>query len=147
VSDICIISCGARKVWKSDNSRKLVPAKDAYTGPLFKKCKEYAERFFPENWFIISDKYGLIRPDALISDYNISPDAVKGNHQFVEYIARQKIQLGITASIITTTSGKIHQDILNKAFPESSFQNPVAKLSQGKRLQKLNQLLNDGRKL
>ena len=95
MSDICIISCGARKVWKSDNSRKLVPAKDAYTGPLFKKCKEYAE----------------------------------------------------TASIITTTSGKIHQDILNKVFPESSFQNPVSKLSQGKRLQKLNQLLNDGRKL
>lgn len=93
MSDICIISCGARKVWKSDNSRKLVPAK------------------------------------------------------FVEYIARQKIQLGITASIITTTSGKIHQDILNKVFPESSFQNPVSKLSQGKRLQKLNQLLNDGRKL
>jgi cytoplasmic iron level regulating protein YaaA (DUF328/UPF0246 family) len=49
-----------------------VKARDAYVGPLFRACRRYAEAFYPDDWFIFSAKYGLLKPDELIRNYDVT---------------------------------------------------------------------------
>jgi hypothetical protein len=44
-------------------------AGDMYTSPLFRKMMAYAESLRPKRIFILSAKYGLLRPDDLIEPY------------------------------------------------------------------------------
>ncbi len=76
---LIVISCGKAKVWDRDPDRRSVPARDAYTGSLFRLCRRYAESQAPEAWVILSAKYGLLRPNELIDDYDVTitdPDAI-----------------------------------------------------------------------
>jgi hypothetical protein len=141
--EICIISCGAKKVWSMRaDVQKTIAAKDAYIGPLFKKTRSFADRFFPSQWYIISDKYGLIKPDELIEEYEISPEVIKTSKLFRALVDFQAHSFGIAdVPNIITTSGKIHQHILSEVFPKSNITNPVFGLSQGKRMQKLAEIL------
>jgi hypothetical protein len=145
VTDICIISCGAKKVWSHQRRPVMVAAKDAYIGPLFKKSKEFAEKFFPFHWFILSDKYGLIHPQTAIQDYNISPDQIRNDPGFIALVTGQKNTLNLSPSTIYTTSGKLHESIIRTVFPETIIVNPVSGLSQGMRMQRLNHILTGGK--
>ena len=69
---LIVISCGKAKIWDRHTNRKSVPARDAYTGSLFRLCRRYAESQAPEAWVILSAKYGLLRPDELIDDYDVT---------------------------------------------------------------------------
>jgi len=140
-SEICIISCGAKKIFDTSPEIKQTQAKLAYTGPLFKKCKEFAEMFFPGNWFIISDKYGLIHPDMIIKDYNIPPSAIKGDIKFLQFVKSQSKSLKLSPISIITTSGQIHESVIRAVFTNSKITNPLSGLGQGKRMQKLNELM------
>jgi len=65
-----IVSCTKSKIWETDDSRKYVPAKEAYIGDTMKlwlmleESKEYP-------WIIFSSKYGFIEPDHPIREYDI----------------------------------------------------------------------------
>ncbi len=67
-----VIGCGKAKIWDKRPNAGSVAAKDAYTGALFRLCRRYAEQFYPDRWFILSANYGLLNPDTLITNYNIS---------------------------------------------------------------------------
>ena len=41
-------------------------------GSFHKACQQYARRFYPGEWFILSAKYGLLDPMDLIEDYDQS---------------------------------------------------------------------------
>lgn len=69
--NLVIVGCGKAKVWDGRRSPGRVRAKDAYIGSLFKSQRRFAERH-AVNWLILSAKYGLLRPDQLISDYDIT---------------------------------------------------------------------------
>lgn len=69
---LCIAQCGYRKIWKKFPNAGPTPAKDAYIGVFSCKTQEYAKHFFPNDWCILSAKYGFLRPDDLIEDYNVS---------------------------------------------------------------------------
>ncbi len=142
-SEICIISCGAKKIWNTNPDTPKTRAKDAYIGPLFKKCKEYADTLYPESWYILSDKYGLIHPDTLISDYNTPPSAIDGNRDFIMFVSAQVSKLKLNPAIIVTTTGQIHQSIIKAVFTKSKIINPLSGLGQGKRMQKINQILGE----
>lgn len=76
---LIVASCGKAKIWKRQPHAKSVPARDAYIGSLFRLCRRYAELQHPEAWVILSAKYGLLRPDELIDDYDVTvtdPDAI-----------------------------------------------------------------------
>jgi cytoplasmic iron level regulating protein YaaA (DUF328/UPF0246 family) len=62
---ICLVSCSARKL----DGRH--PAKDLYASDLFCKSRCYAEHN-SDRWFILSAKYGLLRPDDLVESYNVT---------------------------------------------------------------------------
>lgn len=64
---IVLIGCGSAKRSIS------VPARDLYTGTLFRARRAYAEMLEAERgypWWIISARYGLVRPDVEIAPYD-----------------------------------------------------------------------------
>jgi hypothetical protein len=59
---ICLVSCvGAKKATSA-------LAKDLYQSDWFNKAWVYAESVGP-GWYILSAKYGLVRPDEMIEPY------------------------------------------------------------------------------
>lgn len=59
---IAIVGCGKSK------RTTAAPAKDLYTGPLFRAARAYAEEC--DEWRIISAKYGIVAPDTVIAPYD-----------------------------------------------------------------------------
>lgn len=65
-----IVSCTKSKIWETDDSRKYVPAKEAYIGDTMKLWLMLEEsKKYP--WIIFSSKYGFIEPDHPIKEYDI----------------------------------------------------------------------------
>jgi hypothetical protein len=92
--DTIIIPCTKEKIW--DNNPKLgaVAAKDAYTKPVFLKWREYAEQSDCP-WLILSTKYGLIKPDKLIKQYNIPIFEIEDNEEFLGLLKQQASRLNL----------------------------------------------------
>lgn len=59
---IVLVGCGKTKL------SHAAPAKDLYTGPLFKKARAYAERV-GDAWRILSARYCLLNPERVIEPY------------------------------------------------------------------------------
>lgn len=66
---LVVIPCGKRKVWDARPDQGPTPAGEAYGGPPFVVNRQYAEDF-GERWVILSAKYGFVRPDTLIENYD-----------------------------------------------------------------------------
>lgn len=85
---LVVVSCGSQKLWSRFPSAGPTPAKDAYTSPVFKVSRRYAEQF-GERWVILSARYGFIDPDFVIAkNYNLSfydPQAIR-SPQLVEQV-------------------------------------------------------------
>ena len=60
-----LIACSKRKLATS------APARDLYTGVLFRAARRWAEAN-ADAWYILSAKYGLVPPDRVISPYNVT---------------------------------------------------------------------------
>lgn len=66
---VALVSCGKAK-------RKVKSkAKDLYTGTLTRRSIDFASRSF-ERWFILSAKYGLLRPDDRVEPYELKMSAI-----------------------------------------------------------------------
>jgi len=147
--EICIISCGKVKIWDEPAKGKKIPparvcARNAYTGPLFTLARKYAEHEYkgPE-YYILSDKYGLIRPGDEIENYDVSPEDIEKDAEFLDMVqqrAKADPDLAMVEKI-TVICGEIHQRIIEKAFPGVEIVNPVQGLPQGKRMQALKALV------
>ena len=73
MKEICIIPCGSKKIWDKYPKAGPKAAKDVYIGPFAKKCKEYAEKYYPKSWCVLSAKYGFLFPkDIVQGKYNVS---------------------------------------------------------------------------
>lgn len=67
---LVMVACVSEKVWDNDpEATKLTPAGVAYTSTLFRKSRDYAQRY-GEAWLVFSAKYGFMRPHELIENYN-----------------------------------------------------------------------------
>ena len=64
---LCIVSCGNRKIWDKNPKAGPTKAECVYIGPFAKKCREYALRFYPSSWYILSAKYGFLFPVWVIN--------------------------------------------------------------------------------
>ncbi|WP_292517949.1 DUF6884 domain-containing protein [Methanoculleus sp.] len=81
---ITVISCGKRK-----NKGVKCLAKDAYSGRAFLLKRKYAE-LSNSPWFILSAKYGLIRPDRSINpDYDVTIKTKAECQEFAQKLKRQ----------------------------------------------------------
>lgn len=77
---LCIIPCGKAKIWDKHPDAGPTKAMDVYTGPFARKCQEYARKFYPNSWFILSAIYGFLKPcDVVPEPYNVSFKHKKSN--------------------------------------------------------------------
>lgn len=64
MAKIVLISCASKKLPHESRAR------DLYASPLFRKNLQYAESLEPDNIFILSAKYGVVKLDQKIQPYN-----------------------------------------------------------------------------
>lgn len=76
---VVLISCVSPK--KSLKPGQKVAAKDLYVSPLFRMAWQYAEKQNPDSIYILSAKYGLIKPDCKIATYNKSLNNVSASQR------------------------------------------------------------------
>lgn len=64
---IALVSCSKNK------QEKLCTAEEMYAkSNLFRKASNYVKNSTFDNWFILSAKYGLLRPETLIEPYDLT---------------------------------------------------------------------------
>lgn len=69
---ICIIPCGAKKIWDVIPEAGSQPAHLVYLSPLHQKTKSYAQTFFSD-WLILSAKHGFLQAQDLIhANYDVA---------------------------------------------------------------------------
>ncbi len=68
---IVLISCVSMKLEATSR------AEDLYTSPLFKKNLKYAKSLNPDQIFILSAKYGLLKLSDIIEPYNKTLNTMK----------------------------------------------------------------------
>jgi hypothetical protein len=94
--DAIIIPCTQEKIWDDRPDAGPTEAKDAYTKPAFLAWRRYAEAS-GSPWFILSTKYGLIRPNARIEAYNVPVSRAAADQNFLRSLRYQGQELGLDA--------------------------------------------------
>lgn len=69
---LCIIPCGAKKIWDVNPKQGPTKAQDVYQSVFHHACQRYARHFF-EDWVILSAKYGFLSPtDEVEENYDVA---------------------------------------------------------------------------
>lgn len=76
---IVLVSCSAKKIPLKKGEK--IEAKHLYASTLFKKSWEYAQLLKPDSIYILSAKYGLVKPDDLLATYNKSLNDAKAKER------------------------------------------------------------------
>jgi hypothetical protein len=92
--DAIVVPCTREKIWDDQPEVGAVQAKDAYTTPAFLAWRRYAEAS-GSAWFILSTKYGLIRPDTKIEPYNVAVVRAAADVNFLGRLREQARELGL----------------------------------------------------
>ena len=116
---LCIISCGGKKVWDDTGETGPRPARDVYTGSYVRGNQEYAERFYPHSWCILSAKHGFLLPgDIVPENYNQrmgGPGSVR-----TDVLREQIEQKGLDRyDEIVVLAGREYVDAVKNAFPDT----------------------------
>jgi hypothetical protein len=115
---LIIVGCGKAKIWSRGHHVGRVKAQDAYIGSLFKSARRFAEKR-GANWLILSAKYGLLRPDQLISDYDVtfgSRGAISS-----ERLGRQWQRLRDRPAMAVCLASRRYVSLLRASIPEGVF--------------------------
>jgi Family of unknown function (DUF6884) len=118
---LIIVPCGRAKIWTKHPDLGPTRARDAYIGTPFKVNREYAERFADE-WFVLSAKYGFLRPNDIIpGPYNVTFKDKRTGPIPLEHLVQQveKEQLNRLEPVIGL-GGKEYREVITQAF--SPFQ-------------------------
>lgn len=119
---IVVIGCGAAKL---DHA---APAAELYTGQHFRVCRSTAEALAaPGCWFILSARYGLVEPTAVLEPY----DLILGQPGAVQWplVRRQALRLGVYGDRVTALCGAAYADLLFHVFRD--VRRPLAGLGIG----------------
>lgn len=104
-----LIGCGKSK------QSKAAPARELYTGSLFRAARDYAEGT-GKRWGIVSAKYGFIEPDAVIKPYE---KRLGGGPVEKALWARRVVEDTVRAAWsgkVTLLMGRDYADPLERAF-------------------------------
>lgn len=141
MKSLCIIGCGKKKIWDKNSEISSIKAKEVYTGSFTKKCIEYAEKFYPESFYLLSAKYGLILPDEKIQGpYNECFHHKNSKPITIEEIKIQIIdkKLGNYDKIIII-GGNYYTELIKNLFPKKKVFNPLGECKGiGHMMKKLN---------
>lgn len=142
INKIVIIACG-----KTKNDVPKCEAKDAYIGVPFKFKREYAEKS-GYSWFIMSAKYGLLRPNSMINpNYNVT---IKSKKDIVQLSSKVKRQIPkhiefTFADEIVFLGPEAYVESLKKAIPKRmkiKVTHVTKGLKQGESIKTIKELIN-----
>ena len=109
-----ILSCSSRKLQGSHEARNL------YTGNSLASPIKYANYFYGDEWYILSAKYGVVKSNTVIQDYNTTFSNPTTNPVTYETISELFPDPKTKVELI---GGKKYVEMLRKAWPESDIKN------------------------
>ena len=147
---LCIIPCGKRKIWDKNPNIGPTTAKSAYMGSFTKKCKEYAIKYYPKSWCILSAKYGFLFPNDIIpGPYDVSfnnKDSKQISVKELSFLANEKALYKYEKIVIL--GGKNYIEIAKKVFAKKEINIPLKDCKGiGYMMSKLNESIKSGKKL
>ena len=147
---ICVVPCGAKKIWDKYPEAGPMPAKDVYIGPFAKKCKEYAVKFYPTSWCILSAKYGFLLPDDIVpGPYNVSfndPESGQIPLLVLAVVGLNKNMFDYEKIVVL--GGSNYVDICRQIFKYKEISAPLKDCKGiGDKIDKLNEAILEGKKL
>ena len=128
---LCVVSCGSRKIWDKNPDAGPTKARDVYIGSFAKICIEYAEKFYPNSYVILSAKYGFLFPDEIIPEnYNVTFNDPKTNPISIEELRKQAERKGLTKyNEIVVMAGSEYVKIVKRVFVGKKIIIPLKGLS------------------
>jgi len=132
---LCIVSCGGKKIWEKNQCAGPTEARFAYTGNFAKKCRQYAERFHPSSWCVLSAKYGFLFPDDIIpGPYCVTFNKKSTNPISVASLSAQVSEKGLGRyDEIIVLAGKEYVRVVEDVFPGKQVNAPLAGLRIGQK--------------
>jgi len=124
---LCVVPCGNKKIWNKKPNIGPQRARNVYIGPFASKCREYAERFYPSSWVILSAKYGFLFPDDVVpGPYNISFNDKNTNPITVKELRSQAKDKGLcNYERIVVLGGKNYTQIIKDIFQNKEIHDPL----------------------
>ena len=141
---ICIVPCGSKKIWDKEPETGPTMAKNVYIGSFASKCREYAEKFYPESWCILSAKHGFLFPDDIVPEtYNVSFNNKKSNPIGLDELkSADSTQKLYKYNDIVVLGGKNYTKMVNDIFTDKQIYNPLSKCKgMGFIMQELNEAI------
>ena len=125
---LCIVPCGKRKIWDKNPNAGPTKAEHVYFGPFAKKCREYATRFYPSLWCILSAKYGFLFPSDIVpSPYNVSFNDKRTNPITTKELSAQVVERKLSNyERIVILGGKNYVEIANEVFSSKEILTPLS---------------------
>jgi hypothetical protein len=125
---LCVTPCGSKKIWDTNPGAGPTPAKDVYVGPFARKCQEYARRFHPFSWCILSAKFGFLFPDDIVPEnYNVSFNDKKSNPiGFQELISQAKAKDLNKYERVVVLGGRKYVAMIKNTFPGKHVVTPLS---------------------
>jgi len=125
---LCIVPCGNKKIWDKNPKAGSTKAKYVYIGPFAKKCREYAMRFYPSSWCILSAKYGFLFPNDIVPGlYNVRFNDRKTNPITTKELSAQVKEKELDSyGQIVILGGKNYVEMANKVFSSKEILTPLS---------------------
>ena len=151
---LCIITCSKQKIWdknknnilekaknKEDSANsteqkicdddkyrkdisKKAKAKDAYMGKITRLGIKFAEKFFDGNYVIISAKFGFLKPDDEIYNYNLYLGKLnkEDRKKLIDCLKKQIKEKNLDAyDKIIVIAGKDYLEIVKEVFKDKKI--------------------------
>ncbi len=144
---LCIVQCGKIKIWDKNPKAGPCRARDVYTGRFAKKCREYAEKFYPELYYILSAKCGFLLPDDIVQGpYDVTFSNKKSNPISSEELLAQIKKKGLDQyQEVIMVGAKCYVKIVKAVFSNREVLTPLDDCKGiGYMMGKLNKAINRG---
>jgi len=128
---LCIVPCGMRKIWHINPNAGPTKARRAYIGAFSMACIEYAEKFYPESYVILSAKYGFLYPDEVVpGPYNVTFKDPSTNPISIEELRKQAEKKRLMEyDEIVVIAGKSYVKIVKEVFKGKKVITPLSRFT------------------
>lgn len=141
---ICLVSCA-----RSKRPGKAL-ARELYTSPLFRKASAFAAETC-DKWYILSAKYGLVQPDAVIESYDqtLNEMSAQWRDRWAKDVFTHLSGEASKSDTITILAGRYYREKLVSMLRGAGFRIdvPMMGMSIGKQLRWLNAHLHHDARL
>jgi hypothetical protein len=128
MSTLCVIPCGKAKIWDRRANAGPTKAREVYTGPFARKCRQFAEAKCPASWCILSAKHGFLFPDDVVpGSYNVTFNDARTHPITVAQLCDQARKKRLDAyDTVVTLGGRRYVQMLKEVFPSKEILQPLA---------------------